>query len=103
MRLHVDNFAPDWMCERSPAPLPVRCLNRSVRMNTRLLIPLCLAGAVALACGSRTHTDAAKPANAQTVALAGAPAEPVVAPPVRRHHADTASVRIKPVFVVTTE
>jgi hypothetical protein len=28
-------------------------------MNSRLLIPLLLAGAVALACGSRTHTEAA--------------------------------------------
>ena len=28
-------------------------------MNTRLLIPLLLAGAVALACGTRSHSDAA--------------------------------------------
>ncbi|MCY7378434.1 MAG: hypothetical protein LH467_03730, partial [Gemmatimonadaceae bacterium] len=27
-------------------------------MNTRILIPLLLAGAVALACGSRSHADA---------------------------------------------
>ena len=28
-------------------------------MNSRLLIPLLLAGAVALACGSRSHSEAA--------------------------------------------
>ena len=70
-------------------------------MNTRLLIPLLLAGAVALACGSRTRADAAaKPAHAPTVTLASS-AAPVAVP--HHHVADTASVRIKPVFVVTTE
>jgi hypothetical protein len=74
-------------------------------MNTRLLIPLLLAGAVALACGSRSRTDAAaaKPAASH---LATAEASPAPVAPVVRHvsrAADTASVRINPVFVVTTD
>jgi hypothetical protein len=84
-------------------------------MNTRLLIPLLLAGAVALACGSRSHSDtaaataprvapgAALPASSSSASSASSAtaSAPTVAP-VRRH-ADTASVRIAPAFVVTTE
>lgn len=69
-------------------------------MNTRLLIPLLLAGAVALACGSRSRTEASAttPAAhaAETSAVRKAPAR------VARSAADTSPVRIAPVFVVTT-
>jgi hypothetical protein len=74
-------------------------------MNTRLLITLLLAGAVALACGSRAHTDAAaaKPGDSQRATAEASPA-PVAAVARRAGHAaDTASVRINPVFVVTTD
>jgi hypothetical protein len=58
IRLAVDNFGPREMCERTPAcfspPAPIGLL-----MNTRLLITLLCAGAVALACGSLTRHDAA--------------------------------------------
>lgn len=58
IRLVVDNFGPREMCERTPArfsqPAPIGLL-----MNTRLLITLLCAGAVALACGSLTRHDAA--------------------------------------------
>jgi hypothetical protein len=43
-------------------------------MNTRLLIPLLLAGAVALACGSRSHSDAAVAPTDKSVRHAGTPA-----------------------------
>ena len=60
IRLVVDNFGPREMCERTPAyfsqPAPISPL-----MNTRLLITLLCAGAVALACGSLTRHDAAPP------------------------------------------
>lgn len=64
----------------------------------RLLIPLLLAGAVALACGSRSRSDAAaRPATSTHGAVAEAPAAP------RRSAADTTPVRIAPAFVVTTQ
>ena len=67
-------------------------------MNTRLLIPLLLAGAVALACGSRSHSDAAASTVTSHTVVADAPA------PVRRAPAaDTAPIRIAPAFVVTTQ
>jgi hypothetical protein len=57
VRQLVDNFDPREMCERTPAhfspPAPIDPL-----MNTRLLISLLCAGAVALACGSFTRHDA---------------------------------------------
>lgn len=65
-------------------------------MNTRLLVPVLIAGAIALACGSRSRSDAAvKPAAARAVAVtqAGAPA---------RRGADTTPAHIAPTFVVTT-
>jgi hypothetical protein len=66
-------------------------------MNTRLLIPLLLAGAVALACGSRSHSDAAVKPRAPRVSAAEVPAARAVRP------ADTAGApRIAPAFVVTT-
>jgi hypothetical protein len=39
-------------------------------MNSRLLIPLLLAGAVALACGSRSHSDAAATPTAKSTSVA---------------------------------
>ena len=69
-------------------------------MNNRLLIPLLLAGAVALACGSRSRSDAAtvRPAVRRTTVAVDAP------PPARRAQAvgDTTPVRLAPAFVVTT-
>lgn len=60
-------------------------------MNTRLLIPLCLVGAVALARGSRSHSDAnASSASSRTSA-------------VTHHHAigTSAATQINPAFAVT--
>ena len=52
------------MCERMPAHFsPTAPI--SPLMNTRLLITLLCAGAVALACGSLTHHDAGTPHAAQ--------------------------------------
>jgi hypothetical protein len=69
-------------------------------MNTRLLIPLLLAGAVALACGSRSRSDAAtvRSGVAHTTVAADVPAPTRHAPAV----ADTTPVRLAPAFVVTT-
>jgi hypothetical protein len=67
-------------------------------MNTRLLIPLLLAGAVALACGSRSHSDAVRPANARSLSVA-----PTVAPVRRAAVTDTTPSHITPAFVVTTQ
>lgn len=55
-------------------------------MNSRLLIPLLLAGAVALACGSRTHSEAAA-----TVAPASRNAE----------HAEKRAGEIRSAFAVS--
>ncbi|MDB4889306.1 MAG: Intracellular proteinase inhibitor [Gemmatimonadetes bacterium] len=56
------------MCERKPActdALPI-----GLRMNSRLLITLLCAGAVALACGSLTRNDATTAKKASTVRTA---------------------------------
>ena len=45
-------------------------------MNTRILIPLLLAGAVALACGSRTHNDASASPTDKRAGNAGLLAAP---------------------------
>src|SRR5215213_5483199 len=92
------------MCERMPArTLPVSSL-RVLTMNTRILIPLLLAGAVALACGSRSHADATvKPAD-KSVRQAGAPtaiAEPVAERATRA--AVPAAAPLKSAFVVRAE
>ena len=68
-------------------------------MPTKILIPLCLAGAVALACGSRSHSDAAVPRTARVAATADTPAP---APRAPRLIADTTTAHIAPNFVVTT-
>ena len=67
----------------------------------RLLIPLLLAGAVALACGSRSRSDAAvRPAATRHALVTDAPTTP--ASP-RHAVADTTPVRIAPAFAVTTQ
>jgi hypothetical protein len=77
-------------------------------MNTRLLIPLLLAGAVALACGSRTHADAStKPAD-KSVRQEGTPTALAVAvapvSPVEQHAGTPAAVApLKSAFVVRAE
>src|SRR2546430_14749471 len=57
IRHDVDNFASRRMCERKPARLR-RSAPSGLRMNSRLLITLLCAGAVALACGSLSRNDA---------------------------------------------
>lgn len=80
-------------------------------MNTRILIPLLLAGAVALACGTRSHADATHPAD-KSVRQAGTPtALTVAAAPNVSHalrepkHAGTpaAAAPLKSAFVVRAE
>ena len=71
-------------------------------MNTRLLIPVLIAGAVALACGSRSRSDAAvTPPRTPHLTAAVAPAEPA-SHTVRHATADTTPARLAPAFVVTT-
>ncbi len=88
-------------------------------MNTRILIPLLLAGAVALACGSRTHSDASATPTDKRAGNAGPLAAPaptalaasVIAPratPVndmREKHAGTpaADAPLRSAFVVRAE
>ncbi|MFL5507756.1 MAG: BsuPI-related putative proteinase inhibitor [Gemmatimonadales bacterium] len=76
-------------------------------MNTRILIPLLLAGAVALACGSRSHADATHPTD-KSVRQAGTPtalmvaAVPNVKEPKRAGTAANAAP-LKSAFVVRAE
>ena len=75
-------------------------------MNTRLLIPLLLAGAVALACGSRSHADAtAKPAD-KSVRQAGTALAMTIAPStMTERHAGPPAQRapLKSAFTVRAE
>jgi hypothetical protein len=48
-------------------------------MNTRLLIPLLLAGAVALACGTRSHSDAAVTPTVKSTPQATKPGDAPIA------------------------
>jgi Intracellular proteinase inhibitor len=63
------------MCERTPAPVTAneRLIGR--HMSTRYIIPLLVAGSVALACGSRSHSESAAAVPKASLTLA-----PVVAP-----------------------
>jgi hypothetical protein len=80
-------------------------------MNTRLLIPLLLAGAVALACGSRSHADATANPIDKSVRQAGTPSAPTalaaaVAPvAVQEKHAGTpaAAAPLRSAFIVRAE
>jgi hypothetical protein len=86
--------------------MPTRCLFlRVLTMNTRILIPLLLAGAVALACGSRTRSDAAAAPADKSVQQAGTPV--VSAPSVSADtHAGThtpTGAPLKSAFVVRAE
>jgi len=63
IRPRVDNFASRRMCERMPAR-PTTFCPIGLRMNSRLLITLLCAGAVALACGSFTRNDASSATTA---------------------------------------
>ena len=78
-------------------------------MNTRILIPLLLAGAVALACGSRSHADATVKPTDKSVRQAGTPVAmtvaPVAAPAVPEKHAGTpaAAAPLKSAFIVRAE
>ena len=91
IRLVVDNFGSREMCERTPVHISQPALI-GPHMNTRLLITLLCAGAVALACGSLTRQDAAPkrvshvPATPVTrhVAKSAAPSAP---PNVNSHFA----------------
>lgn len=58
LRLRVDNFASGRMCEWTPTPPPADA-PIGLSMNARtVLIPLLCIGALALACGPRSHTEA---------------------------------------------
>ena len=77
-------------------------------MNSRILIPLLLAGAVALACGSQSHADAKAHPTDKSVRQAGTPSAVVtvaVAPVSRAKHAGTpaAVAPLKSAFVVRAE
>jgi len=77
-------------------------------MNTRILIPLLLAGAVALACGSRSHPDAAATPTDKAVRQAGTPSASAPAPVVAAKHAATtakpaSAAPLKSAFVVRAE
>jgi hypothetical protein len=76
-------------------------------MNTRILIPLLLAGAVALACGSRSHAEATAQPTDKSVQQAGAPTAMVIAPvpvaPVQRATSAPAAAPLKSAFVVRAE
>ena len=75
-------------------------------MNTRILIPLLLAGAVALACGSRSHSDAAVTPADKSVRQAGTPIAMAIAPnAVIEKHAGTPATLapLKSAFIVRAE
>jgi hypothetical protein len=76
-------------------------------MNTRLLIPLLLAGAVALACGSRSRADATVKPTDRSVRQAGTPtatAAVALSSPVEKHAGTPAAVApLKSAFIVRAE
>jgi hypothetical protein len=76
-------------------------------MNTRILIPLLLAGAVALACGSRSHAEATAQPTDKSVQQAGAPTAMVIATvpaaPAQRATSAPAPAPLKSAFVVRAE
>ena len=77
-------------------------------MNTRILIPLLLAGAVALACGSRSHADATVQPADKSVRQAGTPTAVTVAvaprvPAPTQAGTPAAVAPLKSAFVVRAE
>ena len=90
IRPRVDNFATRRMCERTLAR-PTTLCPIGLRMNSRLLITLLCAGAVALACGSFTRNDAS---TAQAVSS--------VRHPSKRSKADTV-IKVNGNFAVKIE
>jgi hypothetical protein len=72
-------------------------------MHTRILIPLLLAGAVALACGSRSHPDAAAAPTDQSVRQAGTPTAIAQSTIPERHAGAPASASLKSAFIVRAE
>jgi hypothetical protein len=48
------------ICERPRAHKPVAPTRRNREMHTRLIIPLLIAGALAFACGPRSHSEASE-------------------------------------------
>jgi hypothetical protein len=97
------------MCERTPAYTLPASFFRVLTMNTRILIPLLLAGAVALACGSRSHADATVQPADKSVRQAGSPtalATVAVAPQAsepKRAGTPAATAPLKSAFVVRAE
>ena len=74
-------------------------------MNTRLLIPLLLVGAVALACGSRSHSDAAVTPTDRSVRQTGTPIALASHAAVEPRHAGTPAplAPLKSAFIVRAE
>ena len=73
-------------------------------MNTRILIPLLLAGAVALACGSRSHPDASAAPTDKSVRHSGTPAASVPRDTVALGAGTPAAVApLKSAFIVRAE
>ena len=75
-------------------------------MNTRILIPLLLAGAVALACGSRSHSDAAVTPADKSARQVKTPIAMAIAPStILEKHAGTPAklAPLKSAFIVRAE
>jgi Intracellular proteinase inhibitor len=72
-------------------------------MNTRILIPLLLAGAVALACGSRSRADASTKPPAKSARPTGMLTVAPVKPAAKRDATPAVAVPLKSAFVVRAE
>ena len=72
-------------------------------MNTRILIPLLLAGAVALACGSRSRADASTKPTATSARQTGMLTVAPVKPAAKREPAAPVAAPLKSAFVVRAE
>ena len=75
-------------------------------MDTRLLIPLLLTGAVALACGSRSHADATVKPTDRRMRHAGTPLAMAIAPSTMTEQPADTPARVAPLksaFVVRAE
>jgi hypothetical protein len=72
-------------------------------MNSRLLIPLCLAGAIALAWGSRSSSDAAVMPLATSARVVMAPAQAMAAPRRAGAAVATGKPQITSIFHVSAD